>query len=574
MTKKDDNYIVLARKYRPKKLSDIIGQGEASSIIYGAVKLKRVAHAFLFSGTRGVGKTTFARILAKILNCTKVNQDNKDPCEECSNCISIENESNIDVVEIDAASKTGVSDVREIIENINYKPVQAKKKIFIIDEVHMLSKAAFNALLKTLEEPPLDVVFIFATTETEKIPVTILSRCQRFTLRRVEIDMISKHLIDVGEKEGYKIDEDSSRLIALASEGSMRDALSILENIFAKNEKISLELVREVIGLTDSSLAINLFEHLCKGDVKSALTQFDDLYKKGISIDQLAKSLMDFSHKLALIKSGENNNFKFVDSNLEKRLKKISLNYEMDFIIRFWELMQKYVNELSSVFDEKQCFEMIIMRLCYASLIPTPFEILNKTNEKSNDKSDGKDIVSEIKNKENNTNEALETSDYTGDNLARDKANDFYDEVKEKNNEDDNLKKFSNLVELIEKKSEMLISYHLKNSFRLVNFLEPMSNKNVGSIELENINGDIDSKKILWTATKLLENITGQRWVLSISNKVGCKSLNEKEKQDSEIIIDTIKKNKIIKKILEIIPSSEVVSIKPIEKTIKEKNND
>jgi hypothetical protein len=214
------------------------------------------------------------------------------------------------------------------------------------------------------------------------------------------------------------------------------------------------------------------------------------------------------------------------------------------------------------------------MRLCYASLIPTPFEILNKTNEKSNDKSDGKDIVSEIKNKENNTNEALETSDYTGDNLARDKANDFYDEVKEKNNEDDNLKKFSNLVELIEKKSEMLISYHLKNSFRLVNFLEPMSNKNVGSIELENINGDIDSKKILWTATKLLENITGQRWVLSISNKVGCKSLNEKEKQDSEIIIDTIKKNKIIKKILEIIPSSEVVSIKPIEKTIKEKNND
>ena len=574
MTKKDDNYIVLARKYRPKKLSDIIGQGEVSSIIYGAVKLKRVAHAFLFSGTRGVGKTTFARILAKILNCKKVNQDNKDPCEECSNCVSIENESNIDVVEIDAASKTGVSDVREIIENINYKPVQAKKKIFIIDEVHMLSKAAFNALLKTLEEPPLDVVFIFATTETEKIPVTILSRCQRFTLRRVEIEMISKHLIEVGEKEGYKIDEDSSRLIALASEGSMRDALSILENIFAKNERISLDLVREVIGLTDSSLAINLFENLCKGDVNSSLTQFDDLYKKGISIDQLAKSLMDFSHKLALIKSGENNNFKFADLNLEKRLKKISLNYEMDFIIRFWELMQKYVNELSGVFDEKQCFEMIIMRLCYASLIPTPFEIINKTDEKNNDKSDEKDIVSEVKKKENNTNEDLASIDYTRDNLAREKANDFYGEVKEKNNEDDNLKKFSKLVELIEEKSEMLTSYHLKNSFRLVNFLEPMSNKNVGSIELENINDDIDSKKILWRATKLLENITGQRWVLSISNKVGCKSLNEKEIQDSEIIIDKIKKNKIIKKILEIIPSSEVVSIKLIEKTIKEKNND
>ena len=205
----DNEYIVLARKYRPKKFSDIIGQDEVCSVIEGAIKLNRVAHAFLFSGTRGIGKTTIARILAKTLNCENLDLKNPEPCGKCKNCISIDNDSNIDVVEIDAASRTGVADVREIIENINYKPVDAKKKIFIIDEVHMLSKAAFNALLKTLEEPPLDVVFIFATTETEKVPVTILSRCQRFVLRRVDLNMITEHLINVSKKEGYTLDKES-----------------------------------------------------------------------------------------------------------------------------------------------------------------------------------------------------------------------------------------------------------------------------------------------------------------------------------------------------------------------------
>ena len=382
----NNEYIVLARKYRPKKkFSDIIGQSEVCSIIEGSIKLNRVAHAFLFSGTRGIGKTTIARILAKTLNCEKLDLKNPEPCGRCKNCISIDEESNIDVVEIDAASRTGVADVREIIENVNYKPVNSQKKVFIIDEVHMLSKAAFNALLKTLEEPPLDVVFIFATTETEKVPVTILSRCQRFTLKRVDLNLISEHLINIAKKEGYSLDSESANIISQCSEGSMRDSLSILDNVLARNKPISSELVRKIIGLTDTSQSLDLFEYLCTGDTKASLRKFQELYENGISIDELAKSLMKFSYNLALVKSEFNNGHDFLDIKSIERLKILSAKFEMDFIIRFWEVMQKYLNELSDTFDEKQCFEMIIMRICYISLTPTPFEALLKKESNSSD---------------------------------------------------------------------------------------------------------------------------------------------------------------------------------------------
>ena len=471
---KSNNYIVLARKYRPKNLRDVIGQEDICSVIEGSIKLNRVAHAFLFSGTRGVGKTTLARILAKILNCEELKGEKIEACHKCANCISIENESNMDVVEIDAASRTGVADVREIIENINYKPVSSKKKIFIIDEVHMLSKAAFNALLKTLEEPPADVTFIFATTETEKIPVTVLSRCQHFSLQRVSLELVAKHLIQISKLEGFELDDESSKLIAQCSEGSMRDALSILENVLAKDEKINISIVREVLGISDPSAVVFLFENLCKGDVTLSFDCFEKLYRQGVSIDKLAKSLMSLAYNLSLVKSGIKNNHEFFDEESLKKLREISKNFEMDFIIRFWELMQKYVNELTDVFNEKQCFEMVIMRLCYASLLPTPFEIINK-------KSDIKSLKNVETLEENTTgqskNRNLDSDLEDGlvnDNLARNK--DIL--VKStQNNKEVELKKFSELVSLIEKQSEMLVTYHLKNSFRLVSFSEPKSQK-------------------------------------------------------------------------------------------------
>ena len=564
----NNNYIVLARKYRPKNLKDVIGQEDICSVVEGSIKLNRVAHAFLFSGTRGVGKTTLARILGKILNCEELKKDKIEACHQCATCISIENESNMDVVEIDAASRTGVADVREIIENINYKPVSSKKKIFIIDEVHMLSKAAFNALLKTLEEPPPDVTFIFATTETEKIPVTVLSRCQHFSLQRVSLESISKHLIQVSKLEGYELDDESSKLIAQCSEGSMRDALSILENVLAKSEKINISIVREVLGISDLSTIIFLFENLCKGNVNSSFDCFEKLYRQGVSIDQLAKSLMSLVYNLSLVKSGIKNNYEFFDEESLKKLKEISKNFEMDFIIRFWELMQKYVNELTDVFNEKQCFEMVIMRLCYASLLPTPFEIIKK-------KSDIKSLKQNVeileentldKNKNMNLNSRAENN-VLNDNLARKK--DLHTESSE-NKKEVELKKFSELVSLIEKQSEMLVAHHLKNSFRLVSFSEPKSHKGVGNIELQSINDSHESKKILWSASKTLEFVTKKRWILSISNKIGLKSLKEVEDEKENKKIEKIKNEKLIKKILEIIPSSEVISVKPLKKNIQE----
>jgi DNA polymerase-3 subunit gamma/tau len=469
----------------------------------------------------------------------------------------------MDVVEIDAASRTGVSDVREIIENINYKPMSAKKKIYIIDEVHMLSKAAFNALLKTLEEPPPDVLFIFATTEIEKIPVTILSRCQRFVLRRVDLNMITDHLINIAKKEGYTLDKESAQIISICSEGSMRDSLSILDNVLARNKKISPELVRNVIGLTDNTQALDLFESLCNGEVKLSLEKFQELYEKGISIDELAKSLMKLTYNLALIKSKFENSYDLFDSKSIDRLKKLSEKFEMDFLTRFWEVMQRYLNELSDTFDEKQCFEMAIMRMCYISLIPTPFEALIK---KEDNKKRLEEIEENQQSSQNNDSQITQkkTSEIVNNNLALKK--DLLDQNKISKNSESNLKKFTKLVEFLEKKSEMLVAYHLRNSFRLVSYSELDGNKDAFHIELENIGENEEAQSILWKASKILGKLTNKRWILSVTNNSGFKSLSEIEQLNYERKVEQIKKEDSIKKILDIIPSSEVTSVKEIEK--------
>ena len=564
----NENYIVLARKYRPKKFSDIIGQNEVCSVIEGAIKLKRVAHAFLFSGTRGVGKTTIARILAKTLNCESLDVNTLNPCEKCSNCISIQKESNIDVIEIDAASRTGVADVREIIENINYKPVNAKKKVFIIDEVHMLSKAAFNALLKTLEEPPLDVVFIFATTETEKVPITILSRCQKFVLRRVDFNQISEHLVNISEREGFTLDLESANLISVCSEGSLRDALSILENVLAKNQPIDIDLVRQTIGLSDHSQCLDLFEFILKGKVVEAMHKFQALYENGISTDELAKLLMTYSYNLATLKSGVKNSNDFLDSKTNERLKKLSEIYEMDFITRFWELMQRYLNELSDTFDEKQCFEMTIIRICYVSLIPTPFEVLKKTSTVKTEVSTDEKKKNDFKDNENTDRAQTNYHWSSNDNLALKKKT--VEPNLSSNDDTNDLEKFSNIVQLIEDNSEMLIAYHLRHSFRLVSFTELIGDKPVSNVELESVSANEESKNILWKASKLLTNLTKKRWVLSITNKKGLQSLAEFSESKYKNRINEIKKEQTIKKILDIIPHSEVVSIEKIVKENKE----
>ena len=558
---KNKSYKVLARKYRPTKLSEIIGQDDICKIIKGSIKLNRLPHAFLFSGTRGVGKTTIARIISKIVNCENIDLSNPEPCGECASCISITKEKNMDVVEIDAASRTGVADVREIIENLGYKAVEAKKKIYIIDEVHMLSKAAFNALLKTLEEPPEDVIFIFATTETDKIPVTIMSRCQKFELRRVDTSRLSDFLIEVSKKEDFELEKDSALLISQASEGSVRDALSILDNVLSRGTPILLNTVKDVLGLSDNNLVIDLFEYLCEGDVKRALLKFEEIYTKGASLDILAKMLMNICFHTIKLKSGlEMKNF-LLDLNVLERVEVISNKYQIVFLTRFWELLQKYITEIQSSFDEKQCFEMTIMRLCYVSLLPTPFEVLQENSKKEYNSTNYEMINEKESQKQNINDQSYENSD----NLAR---NLNFQSNKSSSQDivsfDSQIKKFKTLTNLIESESEMQTVYHLRNSFKLNSLAEINSDKKIGEIQLESINKKIDSKNILWNATEIIEKKTGQRWIFSLSSKKGKKSINEYDKEKNIEVIKEIKKNEIIKKILEIIPSSEIVSVKKL----------
>tara|TARA_E500000178_G_scaffold65933_1_gene63180 strand:+ start:8 stop:1699 length:1692 start_codon:yes stop_codon:yes gene_type:complete len=558
---KNKSYKVLARKYRPKKLSEIIGQDEICKIIKGSMKLNRLPHAFLFSGTRGVGKTTIARIISKIVNCEKIDPSNPEPCGVCSSCISITKEKNMDVVEIDAASRTGVADVREIIENLGYKSVEVKKKIYIIDEVHMLSKAAFNALLKTLEEPPDDVIFIFATTETDKIPVTIMSRCQKFELRRIDTLVLSDFLIEVSKKEDIELGEESALLISQASEGSVRDALSILDNVLSRGNPILLETVKEVLGLADNNLVSDLFEFLCEGNIKKALLKFEEIYKKGASLDILAKMLMNICFHTMKLKNGLDKKTLLLDSGTLERVEIISNKYQVVFLTRFWELLQKYVNELQSSFDEKQCFEMIIMRLCYVSLLPTPFEALQEIS-KNKDINNNNELTNKVGSQNRDiTSKNIENKDNLARNLNVQPNKSSSLDIK---SFDSQIKKFKALTNLIELESEMQIAYHLRNSFKLNSLVEINSDKKIGEIQLEAINKKLDSKNILWNATKIIERKTGKRWIFSLSSKKGIKSIVEYDEEKNAEVIEEIKKNEIIKKILEIIPSSEIVSIRKL----------
>ena len=558
---KNKSYKVLARKYRPKKLSEIIGQDETCKIIKGSMKLNRLPHAFLFSGTRGVGKTTIARIISKIVNCEKIDLSNPEPCGVCTSCISITKEKNMDVVEIDAASRTGVADVREIIENLGYKSVEVKKKIYIIDEVHMLSKAAFNALLKTLEEPPDDVIFIFATTETDKIPVTIMSRCQKFELRRIDTLVLSDFLIEVSKKEDIELGEESALLISQASEGSVRDALSILDNVLSRGNPILLETVKEVLGLADNNLVSDLFEFLCEGNIKKALLKFEEIYKKGASLDILAKMLMNICFHTMKLKSGLDKKTFLLDSVTLERVEVISNKYQIVFLTRFWELLQKYVSELQKSFDEKQCFEMIIMRLCYVSLLPTPFEALQEIS-KNKDINDNNELANKVGSQNRDiTSKNIENKDNLARNLNVQPNKSSSLDTK---SFDSQIKKFKTLTNLIELESEMQTAYHLRNSFKLNSLVEINSDKKIGEIQLEAINKKVDSKNILWNATKIIERKTGKRWIFSLSSKKGIKSIVEYDEEKNAEAIEEIKKNKIIKKILEIIPSSEIVSIRKL----------
>ncbi|MBL6664837.1 MAG: DNA polymerase III subunit gamma/tau [Rickettsiales bacterium] len=387
------SYIALARKYRPQIFNELVGQDVLVSTLTNAIKNNRLHHAYILTGIRGVGKTTTARIIAKTINCTD-KKDAASACDKCDNCKSITASKHQDVIEIDAASKTGIDDIREIIDAIAYAPVSAQYKIYIIDEVHMLSNSAFNALLKTLEEPPAHVKFIFATTEIKKVPITILSRCQRFDLRRLSEQEIQEHLKNILEKENIKSDNASLEIIAKMSEGSVRDSLSLLDQAIAisDNQDIKKETIETILGLSDKSLPIELFSNLMNGKLEESLKTFENFYSTSSDIDQLITELLETNHKATTLKTIPNYDITGYSDSQKETLHEIS-KAPLSALTRIWQILNKGKQEISLSSNQKISFEMLLVRICHLIALPDLKEILFDVNKSKNFVEEKKDNI-------------------------------------------------------------------------------------------------------------------------------------------------------------------------------------
>jgi len=375
------DYRVLARKYRPVTFSGLIGQDVLVRTLTNAFNSGRLAHAFILTGVRGVGKTTTARIIARALNCIGPDGDGEpttEPCGVCSNCTAIAADRHVDVLEMDAASRTGVDDIRELIDGVRYRPTSARYKVYIIDEVHMLSKNAFNALLKTLEEPPAHVKFIFATTEIRKVPVTVLSRCQRFDLARVPVQTLSDHFSRISKNEDTVISDGALGLIARAADGSVRDGLSLLDQAISQAEGDIDEIeIRDMLGLVDRSRTFELIEATLAGNTTEALKSFDQQYRDGADPSVLIEDMLEITHWLTRIKVVPDAGDAAQVPEIERvRGKDMSERLSMASLSRAWQILLKGLGEVRVAPSAKQAAEMVLVRLAYTANLPSPEEAL------------------------------------------------------------------------------------------------------------------------------------------------------------------------------------------------------
>ena len=390
-------------KYRPNKFNELIGQDLMAKTIQNAIQMKRVANAYLLTGVRGVGKTTTARIVAKSLNCTSIGENSEEfqeSCGECENCLAISESRSVDVFEMDAASRTGISDIRELIEGVQYAPVSSKYKIYIIDEVHMLSTAAFNGLLKTLEEPPAHVKFIFATTEVRKIPTTILSRCQRYDLKRVEPPELIIFLTEICNKEGVSIEDGALKIISRAADGSVRDGLSILDQSISYTQgNISEKDIKEMIGLNDPTEILDLLSFLISGETLKAIEKINNLYENGADPSLILKDLIMTTHQVGMIKIEADEGVKSTLTESEfKLLKNLADKIEISTVTMIWQMLNKGTKELSESFSPVSTLEMLVIRISYLNEIPSPNDLVHEISKsiEQSESASGKNEKKEI----------------------------------------------------------------------------------------------------------------------------------------------------------------------------------
>ena len=547
---------ILALKYRPQIFEDLIGQDVIAKTISNAIKLGKTPNAYLLNGIRGVGKTTTARLIAKALNCINSNSDKKEcsKTKQCSSCSEIADSSHIDVLEMDAASKTGIDDIREIIENSKYSPTSAKFKIFIIDEVHMLSKQAFNGLLKTLEEPPPSLKFILATTEVRKIPVTILSRCQRFDLKRVSIENLTDHLKFVAETEKIKISENALRLIASVSEGSVRDSLSLMDRALVaqkidESKKLEEKDVREMLGLMDKRKIILLLKEVFEGNQKNAVDYLQKIFNEGLDAKNFLNDVLYilnlFSRKLTL--GSLDKDLSISESELSS-INEISKNLKISDINLFWHLTIKSINDLKVINNEYLLLEMYIIQLCHLEGMRefSPSEqqsdnlvVENKGNKLKTQTNKDKDISSKTIKDQLKSTQQIKTSIEKKPSIEKP-----YDKLE--------ISSINSLIEIVEKEKEVELKYDLERNVNLVSFSH-------GKIDI-NFNENL-SKNFVKNLSEKLYNWTGKRWIISFSQKIGKKSVFDIKKDKIKEDLTTFENNEITSKLKSIFPDAKITNV-------------
>ncbi len=552
------NNSVLALKYRPSNFENLIGQKVVSETILNSIRANKIPNAYLFTGIRGVGKTTVARIVAKSLNCSN-GIDNLCKGDLCESCEAITNSNHIDVLEMDAASKTGVDDVRDLIEFSRYGPTSAKYKIFIIDEVHMLSKQAFNALLKTLEEPPQYLKFIFATTEIKKIPITVVSRCQRFDLSRIKSVELFNFIKSICEKENGKVSDEALQLIVKISEGSVRDALSLLDRgLMSQDDNKILDLVnaQKIFGYFDKSNLIELFQNIFKGDEKKVLKIYRSIYDQGIEPKIFLNDFLELLYYFKNISSLKVDGTNFVLNDQEfNSIKEISSKVNNETLILFWQFTIKTLSEIDIVSNQNLSMEMFLIRLIYLKGVSNTSDFLVENENQT-------EIISEQVSTSDNINNKKE-SELVDTNLKTIGQIKNIVQVQEKKQTgkliSDNEKKltlqiktFDDLIEICNSKKEIKLKYELETNVNLVSF----ENKR---IEIS-FNENLDKEFIKELSSKLFE-WTNDRWIISLSKKNGNLSKKEVDIYNKKKLLDNAKKSKLFSDVLSIFPDAELIDV-------------
>ena len=551
------NTKVLALKYRPQTFDDLIGQDVVAETISNSIKANKVPNAYLFTGIRGIGKTTTARIVAKSLNCSN-GTDNL--CKEnfCENCTAISNSNHIDVLEMDAASKTGVDDVRDLIEFSRYGPTTAKYKIFIIDEVHMLSKQAFNALLKTLEEPPEYLKFIFATTEIKKIPITVVSRCQRFDLSRIKSFELFNFIKEIKNKENGNASDDALKLIVKISEGSVRDALSLLDRALLtldKNRELDLSAAQKIFGYFDKSQLITLFELIFEGKEKEVLNTYREIYNQGVEPKIFINDFLELLYYFKNINSLDidGTNFSLNDEEF-KKIQEISGKVNNETLILFWQFTIKTLEELDIVSNQHLSMEMFLIRLTHLKEMNK--QVLDIDDEEASQKTEKVNYASSLQTKDDDDLFGIKDKAETigqMKNIVQEKDIKIKDEGKEIKLQTKLLNSFDDLLELCSSKKEIKLKYELEKNVNLVSF----ENKR---IEIS-FNEDLDKDFIKDLSLKLYE-WTNERWIITLSKTKGQPSKKEEEVNLKKELIDSVKKSSIYRDILQKFPDAELIDIK------------